>query len=106
MQAAFQENCGSSISKTVNMPNHATEEEVEEAYMLAYATGCKGVTVYRDGCRTNQPMALAALNEIADAQWFPSNRCHQQDIHITNRIPQLPCWDVCNEILNFELNVL
>jgi len=63
MQAAFQENCGSSISKTVNMPNHATEDEVEEAYMLAYASGCKGVTVYRDGCRTNQPMALSTSQE-------------------------------------------
>lgn len=68
MQAAFQENCGSSISKTVNMPNHATEEEVEEAYMLAYATGCKGVTVYRDGCRTNQPMALSSSQEKHDGK--------------------------------------
>ncbi|MCZ7649453.1 MAG: adenosylcobalamin-dependent ribonucleoside-diphosphate reductase [Planctomycetota bacterium] len=58
MQAAFQKHCDSSISKTTNFPESATEDEVRAIYNLAYDTGCKGVTVYRDGCRKNQPMAL------------------------------------------------
>ena len=58
MQAAFQKHCDSSISKTINFPEHATVEEVEAIYRLAYKMRCKGVTVYRNGCRRHQPMAL------------------------------------------------
>jgi ribonucleoside-diphosphate reductase alpha chain len=59
MQAAFQKNCDSSISKTINLPHDATPEDVEKIYILAWESKCKGVTVYRDGCRENQPMALS-----------------------------------------------
>ncbi|MDR2580418.1 MAG: vitamin B12-dependent ribonucleotide reductase [Fibromonadaceae bacterium] len=63
MQAAFQKNCDSSISKTINLPHNATPEDVEKIYMLAWEMKCKGVTVYRDGCRDNQPMALSVSSK-------------------------------------------
>ena len=65
MQAAFQAHCDSSISKTINFPHDATVEDVDHIYRQAYAARCKGVTVYRDGCRSEQPMALKESDKKA-----------------------------------------
>jgi ribonucleoside-diphosphate reductase alpha chain len=51
MQAAIQAFVDNSISKTCNFPEGATEEDVAKAYMLAWETGCKGLTVYVTGSR-------------------------------------------------------
>ncbi|MBR4064702.1 MAG: adenosylcobalamin-dependent ribonucleoside-diphosphate reductase [Tidjanibacter sp.] len=52
MQGAIQKWVDHSISVTVNLPNSVTEELVAQVYMTAWESGCKGVTVYRDGSRS------------------------------------------------------
>lgn len=56
MQAALQQFNDSAISKTINLPTCATVSDVLDAYTLAIKTGCKGITVYRDGSRNLQPL--------------------------------------------------
>lgn len=57
MQATIQKYVDASISKTINMPADASVQDVKDAYILAWETGCKGITVYRDGSRSAQVLA-------------------------------------------------
>src|SRR5881296_3202488 len=59
MMAATQPFISGAISKTVNLPESATVEEIMEAYLQAWKLGLKAVAVYRDGCKKSQPLSAA-----------------------------------------------
>lgn len=63
MQAAIQAFTDNSISKTCNFPEGATEEDVAKAYMLAWETGCKGLTVYVTGSREQVVLETKATRQ-------------------------------------------
>ena len=64
MQAVFQKHCDASISKTINMRNDATENDIMEAYFLARKLGCKGITVFRDGSKSVQVLEIKKKPEL------------------------------------------
>lgn len=86
MQGAIQKWVDHSISVTINLPNDVTEELVGELYMEAWKSGCKGVTVYRDGSRSgvliatddkkkeNKEEENPEGNSLIDSSNFPTTR--------------------------------
>ncbi len=68
MQAAYQENTDSAISKTTNFAHTATQEDVRAIYEMAYDMNCKGVTVYRDGSRDNQVLSTGQTESAKAAR--------------------------------------
>jgi ribonucleoside-diphosphate reductase alpha chain len=94
MQGAYQKHCDASISKTINFPETATVEDVEAIYRLAYELECKGVTVYRNGCRKYQPMALKTSDKIHDAKAGPAAEADEKAVSLKPAI--LP--EICSGI--------
>jgi ribonucleoside-diphosphate reductase alpha chain len=63
MMGAVQPFLSGAISKTVNMPQEATVEEVEELHMLSWKLGLKAVAIYRDNCKVAQPLSTAKKDD-------------------------------------------
>jgi len=74
MQGALQAFVDNSLSKTVNFPETATEEDVATAYMLAWELGCKGITVYVTGSRDKVVLETKATAEKKEAPAAPADK--------------------------------
>ena len=106
MMAAWQRWNDSAISKTVNCPKDYTIEQVDDLYQLMFEMGCKGGTIYRDGCRDEQvltlkkdesqtkdvesthasPEAVKVVQEAAD--WFKKGWQSYEDRMVSAEIPE------------------
>jgi ribonucleoside-diphosphate reductase alpha chain len=81
MMGAVQPFISGAISKTINMPNEATVEDIMEAYLTAWRLGVKAVAIYRDGCKRTQPLNTAREKQeaVAVAEARPVRRRLPQD---------------------------
>jgi ribonucleoside-diphosphate reductase alpha chain len=71
MQAAFQRHVDNGVSKTVNLPNAATIEDVAKVYRQAYEVGCLGITVFRDGCKGTQVLHVGSADKDGHGKGNP-----------------------------------
>jgi ribonucleoside-diphosphate reductase alpha chain len=67
MQAVFQKYTDNAVSKTVNFPAAATVADVDNVYLMAFDQGLKGITIYRDGCKADQPMSTGKAEVKTEA---------------------------------------
>jgi ribonucleoside-diphosphate reductase alpha chain len=67
MMGAVQPFISGAISKTINMPNDATVEDISDAYVAAWRLGVKAVAIYRDGCKRTQPLNTSRTETAAPA---------------------------------------
>ncbi len=95
MQAVFQRHVHAAVSKTINLPHDATPADVRAAYLLAYAEGCKGITVYRDRSRAAQVLAFGE----AGPSLTPAPRCPSCDGELRDggrcRVCLSCAWSAC-----------
>lgn len=109
LQAAMQKYVDNSISSTVNLRNKATPEDIYKIYLAAWESGCKGITVFRDGCRRgnilgvdeneNKTEAKAEVKKV-EAKVEKSEetdqgpvcpKCHSHNVHVEGHC------STCNE---------
>ncbi|KAB2896857.1 MAG: ribonucleoside-diphosphate reductase, adenosylcobalamin-dependent, partial [Kofleriaceae bacterium] len=97
MQAVFQRHVHAAVSKTINLPHDATPADIRRAYELAYALGCKGITVYRDGSRASQVLSFGEGAERRGGETEECPACGGKELRDAGRCKVcLSCaWSAC-----------
>jgi len=80
MQAVFQKHVHASISKTINMPEEATRDDMAAAVMMAWKNGIKGMTIYRTGSRNEVVLALSEKEPEEPAEPGMQERCRPKEL--------------------------
>lgn len=89
MMAAVQPFISGAISKTVNMPESATVEEIEEIYFKAWQMGIKALAIYRDNCKVGQPLSDAKAKAAAAPATAPATTTEAAPARATRkRLPR------------------
>lgn len=107
MQAVMQKYVDNSISSTVNLKNEATPEDIRQIYMAAWENGCKGITVFRDGCRRGNILGVTVSEEKAGKEKKESSpeqtgcpACGSSEVHVEGHCATCQdCgWSACSVI--------
>ena len=91
MMAAAQPFISGGISKTVNMPEDATIEDVEQLHLEAWQLGVKAIAIYRDNCKVGQPLAMTKKAEGASAAPTPfgASEAEVHDAELAEKVAEL-----------------
>lgn len=95
-QAAWQKWIDASISSTINLPNDATVEDIENIYMYAWEKGLKGVTVYRAGCAREGILVTEEIKEKVN------NNSTQNTYNCMNDLPRGYIVDVSDDLIGYK----
>ena len=87
MMGATQPFISGAISKTVNLPNEATVEDVQNIYHESWKLGLKAVALYRDGCKMSQPLATATKKKKAEPAAAATEQAAPDKLH-RRRLPR------------------
>ena len=98
MMAAAQPFLSGAISKTINLPNEGTIEEIAEAYLLSWKLGLKACALYRDGSKLSQPLSNKSDKKKKTVESIGSETSEQQHETALVNMGQLTVDDLLDEV--------